>query len=87
MLQAVDLFMRRSARGFRIALRQEQAAVVGGERRASGGRQGGVKLISQRLRDEGAISDDVARTIQRDLDLMESHIHTGSTQNALMQHF
>nr|AOS95195.1 hypothetical protein [uncultured bacterium] len=40
-----------------------------------------------RLRDEGAISDDVARTIQRDLDLMESHIHTGSMQNAVMQHF
>jgi monovalent cation/hydrogen antiporter len=39
------------------------------------------------LRDEGAISDDIARTIQRDLDLMERHIHTGSTQNALMQHF
>jgi monovalent cation/hydrogen antiporter len=37
-----------------------------------------------RLRDEGAISDDVARSIQRDLDLMESHIHTGSTQNALI---
>jgi monovalent cation/hydrogen antiporter len=40
-----------------------------------------------RLRDEGAISDDVARSIQRDLDLMESHIHTGSTQNALIEHF
>ena len=36
-----------NARIFRVALRQEQAAVVGGERRASGGRQGGVELLPQ----------------------------------------
>ena len=28
------------------------------------------------LRNEAAISDDVARTIERDLDLLESHVHT-----------
>ena len=43
----VSLFVRMSARIFRVALRQEQAAVVGGERRASGGRQGGVELLPQ----------------------------------------
>ena len=40
-----------------------------------------------RLRNEAAISDDVVRTIQRDLDILESHVHTGSTENALRQHF
>jgi CPA1 family monovalent cation:H+ antiporter len=39
-----------------------------------------------RLRDDGAISDDVARSIQRDLDLLESHVHTGSAAKVLMQH-
>jgi CPA1 family monovalent cation:H+ antiporter len=37
------------------------------------------------LRNDGAISDDVARSIQRDLDLLESHVHTG-TANALTRH-
>lgn len=36
-----------------------------------------------RLRDEATISDDVARSIQRDLDILESHIHTGSIENVL----
>nr|AOS95201.1 NhaP-type Na+/H+ and K+/H+ antiporter [uncultured bacterium] len=31
-----------------------------------------------RLRDEGHISDEVLRSIQRELDLSESHVHTGS---------
>jgi CPA1 family monovalent cation:H+ antiporter len=35
------------------------------------------------LRNEAAISDDVARTIQRDLDLLESHVHTGSARSVL----
>jgi monovalent cation/hydrogen antiporter len=39
-----------------------------------------------RLRNDGAISDDVARSIQRDLDLVESHVHTGSTTKVLRQH-
>jgi CPA1 family monovalent cation:H+ antiporter len=39
------------------------------------------------LRNEAAISDDVARTIQRDLDLLESHVHTGSARSALARHF
>ena len=39
-----------------------------------------------RLRNDGAISDDVARSIQRDLDLLESHVHTGSTTKILAQH-
>ncbi len=37
-----------------------------------------------RLRNENEISDDVARIIQRDLDVLESHIHTGSAANAIM---
>jgi hypothetical protein len=41
------LIRAHNARIFRVALRQEQAAVVGGERRASGGRQGGVELLPQ----------------------------------------
>jgi Na+/H+ antiporter len=41
-------------------------------------------LIS--LRNESAISDDVARAIQRDLDLLESHVHTGSAASVLVQH-
>jgi hypothetical protein len=40
-----------------------------------------------RLRDEAAISNDIVHKIQRDLDILESHIHTGSTENALRQHF
>jgi CPA1 family monovalent cation:H+ antiporter len=32
-----------------------------------------------RLRNDGAISDDVARSIQRDLDLLESHVHIRTT--------
>jgi hypothetical protein len=40
-----SLFVRMSALIFRVALRQEQAAVVGGERHVSGNRQGGVKLL------------------------------------------
>jgi hypothetical protein len=40
-----------------------------------------------RLKDEAAIIYDIVRTIQRDLDILESHIHTGSTENALRQHF
>ena len=39
-----------------------------------------------RLRNEAAISDDVARVIQRDLDLLESHVHTGSAPSILAQH-
>jgi CPA1 family monovalent cation:H+ antiporter len=39
-----------------------------------------------RLRNEGAISDDVARSIQRNLDLLESHVHTGSAAKVLAQH-
>jgi monovalent cation/hydrogen antiporter len=38
-----------------------------------------------RLRNEAVISDDVARTIQRELDLLESHVHTGSAANILAQ--
>ena len=38
-----------------------------------------------RLRNEASISDDVARSIERDLDLLESHIHTGSAASALTQ--
>jgi monovalent cation/hydrogen antiporter len=40
-----------------------------------------------RLRNEDAVSDDVARAIQRDLDLLESHVHTGSAGDWLAQHF
>jgi Na+/H+ antiporter len=39
------------------------------------------------LRNEAVISDDVARTIQRDLDLLESHVHTGSARSILARHF
>jgi Na+/H+ antiporter len=39
-----------------------------------------------RLRNEAAISDDVARAIQRDLDLLESHVHTGSAASVLAEH-
>jgi CPA1 family monovalent cation:H+ antiporter len=39
-----------------------------------------------RLRNEGAISDDVARSIQRDLDVVESHVHTGSAARFLAEH-
>jgi CPA1 family monovalent cation:H+ antiporter len=39
-----------------------------------------------RLRNDASISDDVARSIRRDLDLLESHIHTGSTASVLAQH-
>ena len=39
-----------------------------------------------RLRNAAAISDDVARSIQRDLDLLESHVHTGSAARVLAQH-
>src|ERR1700723_3410069 len=38
-----------------------------------------------RLRNEASISDDVARSIERDLDLLESHIHTGSAASVLTQ--
>jgi CPA1 family monovalent cation:H+ antiporter len=38
------------------------------------------------LRNEAVISDDVARTIQRDLDLLESHVHTGSARSILAKH-
>jgi CPA1 family monovalent cation:H+ antiporter len=38
------------------------------------------------LRNEAAISDDVARTIERDLDLLESHVHTESARSALARH-
>lgn len=38
------------------------------------------------LRNEAVISDDVARTIQRDLDLLESHVHTGSARSILARH-
>jgi monovalent cation/hydrogen antiporter len=38
------------------------------------------------LRNDAAISDDVARSIQRDLDLLESHVHTGSAASVLTQH-
>jgi CPA1 family monovalent cation:H+ antiporter len=38
-----------------------------------------------RLRNDAAISDDVARSIQRELDLLESHVHTGSAANVLAQ--
>ena len=31
-----------------------------------------------RLRDEGEIDDEVLRTLQRELDLAESRMHTGS---------
>ncbi len=31
-----------------------------------------------RLRDEGQIDDEVLRTLQRELDLEESRVHTGS---------
>lgn len=39
-----------------------------------------------RLRNDAAISDDVARSIQRDLDLLESHVHTGSAASVLANH-
>jgi Na+/H+ antiporter len=39
------------------------------------------------LRNEAVISDDVARTIQRELDLLESHVHTGSARSILARHF
>jgi CPA1 family monovalent cation:H+ antiporter len=38
------------------------------------------------LRNDSAISDDVVRTIQRDLDLLESHVHTGSAGSVLARH-
>jgi CPA1 family monovalent cation:H+ antiporter len=38
------------------------------------------------LRNDGAINDDAARSIQRDLDLLESHVHTGSAAKALAQY-
>jgi monovalent cation/hydrogen antiporter len=38
------------------------------------------------MRNDGAIGDDVARSIQRDLDLLESHVHTGSSASILAQH-
>lgn len=38
------------------------------------------------LRNQAAISDDVARTIERDLDLLESHVHTGSARSVLARH-
>ncbi len=38
------------------------------------------------LRNDAVISDDVVRTIQRDLDLLESHVHTGSARSILAQH-
>jgi NhaP-type Na+/H+ or K+/H+ antiporter len=38
-----------------------------------------------RLRNDASISDDVARSIERDLDLLESHIHTGSAASLLAQ--
>jgi CPA1 family monovalent cation:H+ antiporter len=38
-----------------------------------------------KLRNDAAIGDDVLRAIQRDLDLLESHIHTGSAASALMR--
>jgi len=39
-----------------------------------------------KLRNDASISDDVLRAIQRDLDLLESHIHTGSAASELMRH-
>jgi len=39
-----------------------------------------------RLRNEDAVSDDVARAIQRDLDLLESHVHTGSVASTIAKH-
>lgn len=39
-----------------------------------------------RLRNESAISDDVVRSIQRDLDLLESHVHTGSVASVFTKH-
>jgi monovalent cation/hydrogen antiporter len=39
-----------------------------------------------RLRNDAVISDDVARSIQRDLDLLESHVHTGSAASVLALH-
>jgi CPA1 family monovalent cation:H+ antiporter len=39
-----------------------------------------------RLRNDGSISDDVARSIQRDLDVVESHVHTGSAARFLAEH-
>lgn len=39
-----------------------------------------------RLRNDSVISDDVARTIQRELDIEESHVHTGSAASILTQH-
>lgn len=38
-----------------------------------------------KLRNDASIGDDVLRAIQRDLDLLESHIHTGSAASALMR--
>ena len=38
------------------------------------------------LRNEAAIGDDVARAIERDLDLLESHVHTGSSRSVLARH-
>jgi CPA1 family monovalent cation:H+ antiporter len=38
------------------------------------------------LRNDSAISDDVLRTIQRDLDLLESHVHTRSATSVLVRH-
>jgi monovalent cation/hydrogen antiporter len=38
------------------------------------------------LRNEAAISDHVARSIQRDLDLLESHVFTGSAATVLARH-
>jgi len=39
-----------------------------------------------KLRNDAAIGDDVLRAIQRDLDLLESHIHTGSAASELTRH-
>jgi CPA1 family monovalent cation:H+ antiporter len=36
-----------------------------------------------RLRGENAVSDDGVRAIQRDLDLLESHVHTGAADKIL----
>jgi CPA1 family monovalent cation:H+ antiporter len=39
-----------------------------------------------RLHNEDAVSDDVARAIRKDLDLLESHVHTGSIVSTLGGH-
>jgi monovalent cation/hydrogen antiporter len=38
------------------------------------------------LRNNAAVSDETVRSIQRDLDLLESHVHTGSAASVLAQH-